>query len=264
MRSGSGWWVALVAATGFMTVQAGVEAGARASEVQVAVAPNFARPMERIAASFAADTGHHATVSAAATGALYAQIHGGAPYDVLLAADRATPERLEEEGLAVSGTRFAYAFGTLVLFSARAGYVDGAGAVLSKAPFNHIAIAQPKVAPYGAAAVEVLTALGLLEALRPKIVMGERVAQAYQFVATGNAEVGFVALSQVAAPDGPAAGSYWVVPAHLYRPIEQDAALLRHGEGSPAARALCEYLKTPKVQGVIHSFGYGLPSPVPR
>jgi molybdate transport system substrate-binding protein len=257
-------WVALIAVTAVVTVQVGDEARARASEVQVAVAPNFARPMERIAASFASDTGHHASLSAAATGTLYAQIRAGAPYDVILSADRATPERLEEEGLAVAGTRFAYAFGKLVLYSARAGYVDPAGAVLSKAPFKHIAIAQPKLAPYGAAAIEALTALGLLEALRPKIVTGESVAQAYQFVATGNAEVGFVALSQVAAPDGPATGSYWVVPANLYRPIEQDASLLRHGESSPAARAFCDYLKTPKAQSVIRSFGYDLPSPASR
>jgi molybdate transport system substrate-binding protein len=228
-----------------------------ASEVQVAVAANFARPMERIAADFERDTGHHAVVSTGATGALFAQIEKGAPFEVLLAADRATPEKLEGDGFAVPGTRRTYAVGTLVLWSAKAGYVDPSGAVLRSGTFQHLAVANPKLAPYGAAAMETLSALGLLDAVRPRIVEGESIAQTFQFVASGSAEVGFVALSQVVSPGGPAArGSYWVVPSALHAPIQQDAVVLRKGADSAAARALLAYLTTLKAREVIRSFGY--------
>jgi molybdate transport system substrate-binding protein len=229
---------------------------ADAADVQVAVAANFARPMQRIADLFARDTGHRAVIVTGATGTLFAQIESGAPFEVLLAADRATPERLLAEGFAIAGTRFTYALGVLVLWSAKAAYVDGAGSVLRNGAFRHLAIANPKLAPYGVAAVETLTLLGLLNGLRPKLVEGESIAQAYQFIATGNAELGFVALSQVEGPDAPHMGSYWVVPASFHKPIEQDAVLLRKGAGNPAARSLCEYLKSAKAKDVIAAYGY--------
>ncbi len=231
---------------------------AEASEVQVAVAANFARPMQRIAAEFAKDTGHQAVIATGATGTLLAQVENGAPFELLLSADRATPERLEADGFGVVGSRFTYALGTLVLWSTKPGTVDAAGAVLRKGAFQHLAIANPKVAPYGAAAVEALRSLGLFETLRSKLVQGESIAQAYQFIATGNAELGFVALSQVAVPDAPTLGSYWIVPARLYAPIRQDAVLLRKGERNPAARALCEYMKSVKARDVIRAYGYEL------
>jgi molybdate transport system substrate-binding protein len=237
---------------------------AAAAEVQVAVASNFERPMRRIAEEFAKDTGHTAVIATGATGAFFAQIENGAPFEVLLAADSKTPERLEGDGWVVPGSRFVYAIGVLVLWSARAGFVDSAGAVLEKGDFRHLAVANPKLAPYGAAATEALGALGLLEPLRPKLVQGETIAQTQQFISSGSAELGFVALSQVAAQDAPAAGSYWVVPVHLYTPLHQEAALLKRGASNPAARALCEYLASTKARDSIRAFGYGVaPNPAP-
>jgi molybdate transport system substrate-binding protein len=237
-----------------------IERPAASAEVQVAVASNFERPMRRIAEQFAADTGHQALISTGATGAFFAQIEHGAPFEVFLAADSKTPGRLETDGFTVAGSRFVYALGALVLWSTRPGYVDGAGAVLRTGDFRHLAIANPQLAPYGAAAEETLTSLKLLDALRPRLVQGETIAQTHQFVASGNAELGFVARSQVDAPDTPKTGSYWVVPAGLYSPIRQEAVLLRKGANNPAARALCEYLTRPKVRDMIRSYGYDLPA----
>jgi molybdate transport system substrate-binding protein len=231
-----------------------------AADVHVAVAANFARPMQRIAADFEKETGHHVVPVTGATGTFLAQIESGAPFEVLLAADRTAPEKLEADGLGVPGSRFTYALGTLVLWSSRSNFVDAAGEVLRKGSFQHIAIANPKLAPYGAAAVEAMGALGVLDALRPKLVLGESIAQAYQFVASDSAELGFVALSQVVAPDASVPGSYWVVPPNLFAPIRQDAVLLRRGAQNAAARALCEYLKGPKAKKVIAAFGYQLPA----
>lgn len=231
---------------------------ALADEVQVAVAANFAGPFQKIAADFAADTGHKAVVITGSTGKFYTQIKEGAPFEVLLAADDETPRKLEGEGLAVKGQRFTYAKGKLVLWSSKAGVVDDKGEVLSKGGFARLALANPKLAPYGAAGVETLKALGLYEAVAPKIVQGDNIAQAFQFVSTGNADVGFVALSQVAPPDKPAVGSWWVVPARLYTPILQDAVLLKKGEGNVAAAALLKYLKGDKVRVIIKSYGYEL------
>ncbi len=231
---------------------------AAADDVQVAVAANFAAPMQRIAADFAHESKHNAVIVTAATGQLYTQIHNGAPFEVLLAADASTPAKLEAEGLAVAGSAFTYAVGKLVLWSIQPGFVDSAGDVLQGGRFRHIAVANPKLAPYGAAAMQAIDALGLADALRPKIVSGESIAQVAQFVSTGNAELGFVALSQVAAPGQPAAGSYWLVPARLYAPIRQDAVLLARGAANPAARALCEYLKSARARDVIVAYGYGL------
>jgi len=232
----------------------------RADEVQVAVAANFAAPFQKIAAGFEATTGHKAVAIVGATGKFYTQIKAGAPFEILLAADAETPRKLLDEGLAVRGQTFTYATGKLVLWSAQPGVVDIRGEVLRKGRFQHLAIANPKLAPYGAAAVETLKALGLFDSLSrsTRIVQGESIGQAHQFVSTGNAELGFVALSQVAPPDRPAVGSMWVVPARLYTPIRQDAALLGRGADKAAAQALMSYLRGAAAKSVIQSYGYGL------
>lgn len=229
-----------------------------ANEVQVAVAANFTEPAQKIAVEFEKDTGHKAILLFGATGMFYAQIKNGAPFEVLLAADENTPARLEREGVAVSGSRFTYATGTLVLWSAKSGRVDDEGEILTKGSFNHIAIANPKLAPYGAAAVEALTTLKLLDVLQPKMVIAENIAQAYQFSATGNAEVGFVALSQVFKDGNLKEGSAWIVPSGLYHPIRQDAVLLGKGRDNPAAQSWLLYLKGDKARALIKSYGYGL------
>ena len=227
-----------------------------ADEVQVAVAANFAAPMQKIAAEFEKDTGHKAQLSFGATGKFYAQIKNGAPFEILLAADDTTPEKLEKEGAAVAGSRFTYAIGRLVLWSAKANYVDDGGAVLKNGDFAHLSIANPKLAPYGQAAIETLTALKLLDAIQPKFVQGENIAQTHQFVASGNAELGFVALSQVMKEGKIGEGSAWVVPQDLHQPIRQDAVLLATGKDKPAAAALLQYLGSEKSKAIIKSFGY--------
>lgn len=242
----------LIAACGL----AGSAAGA--AEVQVAVAANFGAPMKKIAAAFEADTGHQARLSFGSTGAFYAQIRNGAPFQLLLAADDETPARLEREGAAVAGSRFTYATGRLVVWSAQPGVVDDKGEVLRKPGGGRIALANPKLAPYGAAAIQALTALGLLQSLQPRFVQGETIAQAYQFAATGNAQLGFVALSQVMADGRIASGSAWAVPASLYAPIRQDAVLLAAGRDSAAAASLLAYLRGEKARAIIRSFGYEL------
>jgi molybdate transport system substrate-binding protein len=228
-----------------------------AGEAQVAVAANFAGPLAKIAEGFTAATGHTLKVSSGATGRFYSQIVAGAPFEVLIAADDETPKKLIGEGLAVAGSNFTYAIGKLVLWSAQAGFVDDQGAVLSAGNFAHLAVANPKIAPYGAAGLEVLKARGLIDAITPKLVTAESIAQAYQFISTGNAELGFVALSQVVVPGKPLAGSYWLVPPALYGEIRQDAVLLKTGEKSPAAAALLGYLKSSAAREVIAAYGYG-------
>ena len=231
-------------------------AAARAGEVQVAVAANFAAPLAKLAEGFAAATGHTLKASSSATGKLYSQIVAGAPFEVLIAADVATPKRLVAEGHAVAGTNVTYAIGTLVLWSAQPGFVDDQGAVLASDKLKHVAIANPKVAPYGAAAMAVLEARGLVDAVRPKLVTAESIAQAYQFVFTGNAEAGFVALSQIMAPGQSVKGSFWRVPATLHAGIRQDAVLLKAGENNPAAAALLGYLKSEPARRLIRAYGY--------
>ncbi|MEE4463440.1 molybdate ABC transporter substrate-binding protein [Azotobacter chroococcum] len=231
---------------------------AQAGEVQIAVAANFTAPIKEIAAEFEKDTGHKVIASLGPTGGFYTQIHNGAPFEVFLSADDATPERLEKEGATVAGSRFTYAIGKLVLWSAKPGYVDGKGEVLKKNAFKHLAIANPKTAPYGAAATQVLAKLGLGEAVKPKLVEGANIAQAHQFVATGNAELGFVALSQVSKDGKLTEGSGWTVPAELHDPIRQDAVILAKGKDNPAAQALVDYLKGPKAAKVIKAYGYDL------
>lgn len=229
---------------------------AQAAVVSVAVAANFTAPMQKIAEAFANDTGHKAVLAFGATGKFYAQIKNGAPFQVLLAADSETPVRLEKEGFAVPGTRFTYATGRLVLWSAQTGVVDDKGDVLRTSQDGKVALADPKLAPYGAAAIETLTRLNLLQRLQPRFVQGENIAQAYQFVATGNAPLGFVALSQVMVDGRIAKGSAWVVPASLHTPILQDAVLLTPGKDSPAALALTRYLRGEKARAIILSYGY--------
>ncbi len=232
-------------------------ASAQAGEVAVAVAANFAGPLARIAEDFTAATGHTLKVSIGATGKFYAQIVAGAPFEVLIAADDETPKKLIAEGHAVPGSNFTYAIGKLVLWSAQPGLVDDQGAVLATGTFAHLAIANPKLAPYGKASMEVLKARGLTDAVTPKLVTAESISQAYQFVATGNAELGFVALSQVAVPGKPITGSYWLVPPSLYGEIRQDAVLLKLGEKKPAAAALLAYLKSAPTKAMIQAYGYG-------
>lgn len=234
---------------------------AHAAEVQVAVAANFAAPMQRIAEAFTAATGHQVKMATGATGKFHSQIVSGAPFEVLLAADDETPRKLVAEGQAVAGTQFTYAVGKLVLWSTQPGLVDDQGAVLASGRFRHLAIANPKLAPYGAAGYEVLKARSLADTLAPRIVLGETIAQTYQFVATGNAELGFVALSQVMGPGKTIAGSYWMVPASLYGEIRQDAVLLKVGARNPAAQALLAYLRGEAARQVIDSFGYARPAP---
>jgi molybdate transport system substrate-binding protein len=231
---------------------------AQAAEVSVAVAANFTAPMQKIATEFEKETGHKVVPSYGATGKFYAQIKNGAPFEVFLAADDETPTKLIKENAAVAGSQFSYAIGKLVLWSAKPSFVDGAGEVLKSGGFDHLAIANPKLAPYGSAAVEVMNALGVNDALQAKIVTGESIAQTYQFISSGNAQLGFVALSQVL-KDGKIEGSSWVIPAKLYAPIRQDAVVLEKGKGKPAVEALIKYLKTDRAKAVITSFGYELP-----
>ncbi len=229
-----------------------------ADDVQVAVAANFTAPIEEIGRAFNKATGHQLKVSTGASGKFYAQIKNGAPFQVFLSADEEKPALLEKDGLAVQGSRFTYAIGKLVLWSADPAVVDTKGQILMKNQFNKLAIANPKTAPYGEAAMETLGALKIKSLLEPKLVMGENIGQTYQFVATGNAEIGFVALSQVTRENKITSGSAWVVPEKLYSPIKQDAVLLVNGKDSPAARLLMTFLRSEDTLNVIKSYGYGV------
>ena len=229
-----------------------------ADEVQVAVAANFAGPMKAIAARFEQETGHKVRSTVGSTGKFYAQIKNGAPFEILLAADDDIPIRLAQEGAAVAGSRFTYAIGKLVLWSAQPGLVDDRGEVLSKGSWQHLAIANPKLAPYGAAAVEAMKKLNVYGAVESRLVVAESIAQAQQFIDSGAAQLGFVAMSQVAEGGRLKSGSAWVVPAGLYSPIRQDAIVLDKGRNKPAAAALLAYLKSDAAKIVIRSYGYTL------
>ena len=229
---------------------------AHADEVAVAVAANFTAPMQKIAAQFEKDTGHKAVLSFGATGKFYAQINNGAPFGILLAADDTTPEKIAKEGKGVDASRFTYAIGQLVLWSKQAGYVDNQGAVLKTGNYQHIAIANPKLAPYGLAAMETLNKLGLTAQVQPKTVLGENIGQTYQFAASGNAQLGFVALSQVMEDGKIREGSAWIVPAAMHEPIRQDAIVLNSAKDNAAAKALMDYLKGDKARAIIKSYGY--------
>lgn len=235
-----------------------VTSAAAAEEALIAVAANFSEVMERLETDFERETGHGLTVTVGSTGKLYAQIHHGAPFDVLLAADQRRPELLESEGLAVAGSRFTYAMGRLTLWSPDPGRVGADGeATLRAGEFRSVSLANPDLAPYGKAAKRALENLGLWEALKKKIVLGENIGQAHALVASGNADLGFVALSYVLSPRNEQPGSRWDVPSDLYTPIRQDAVLLSRAADNPAARALVEFLRSAEVRKVIESYGYG-------
>lgn len=233
-------------------------APALADEVQVAVAANFTAPMQKIALEFERDTAHKLRLTFGASGKFFTQIANGAPFEVFLSADDETPARLEKVGHAVAGSRFTYAIGRLALWSARPDKVDAKGDVLQKNDVRHLAIANPKTAPYGTAAIEVLQNMTLLSALQSKFVQGENIAQTYQFVASGNAEIGFVALSQIWQDGRINQGSAWIVPSDRHQPIRQDAVLLNRGRDKPAATALLAYLRGEKAKAIIKSCGYDL------
>jgi molybdate transport system substrate-binding protein len=243
---------AIIVATAVLTAM--ISTTANAEEVKVAVAANFTAAAKEIGALFEKASGDKAVFSFGSTGQFYTQITQGAPFEVFLSADQARPKKAEKEGYAVPGSRFTYATGRIVLFSMDKNAVHGE-ATLKDAKFARIAICNPVTAPYGAASVETMKALGVYDQLQGKLVQGEDISQAYQFVFTGNAEVGFVALSQVARD--PEKGSRWVVPSNLYRPIAQDAVLMKRGADNPAAKAFLAFLKGPEARVVIEKYGYG-------
>ena len=232
---------------------AGRAVGADATGVSVAVAANFTNAATEIGARFEKATGYEVLFSFGSTGQLYTQITQGAPFEVYLAADQARPQRAINEGYAVPDSRFTYATGGIVLFSENPNLVHGES-TLRVGNFKRLAIANPVTAPYGLAAVRSMKALGVYDALAPRMVEGENIAQTYQFVKTGNAEIGFVALSQVAKNKE---GSRWAVPKHLYAPISQDAVLLRRGSDNPAAHAFLEFPRSPQAREVKRKYGYG-------
>ena len=229
---------------------------AMAGEIKLAVASNFASAITAIAERFEANTGHKVKLIFGSTGKHYAQIRNGAPFDAYFAADARRPDLLEQEGLALPGTRFTYAIGKVILWSPVTAYVDEQAKVLEQREFRHLAIANPKLAPYGRAAREVLQARGLWDSLRGSMVRGENIGQTFQFVKSGNAELGFVAYAQVKQPGQPMQGSWWEVPQALYTPIEQQAVLLREGE---AARAFMSYIQSDEALEIIQDYGYGAP-----
>lgn len=229
-------------------------AGAQAETANVAVAANFLEAANEIAAAFAEGSEHEAVLSFGASGQLYTQITQGAPFDVLLSADDIRPSLAVDEGYGVEGSVFTYAIGQLVLYSAQSGVVTGPE-TLETGDFRQVAIANPETAPYGAAAVEAMRALGVYDDLQRRIVQGQNIGQAFQFVETGNAELGFVALGQVASSE---TGSRWIVPQELYRPIRQDAVLLERAAENPAAVAFLEFLRGPEARAIIERYGYAL------
>jgi molybdate transport system substrate-binding protein len=240
----------------------GIACSARshADTVNAAVAANFGSAIKRLAPAFEARTGHTLVASFGASGQFYAQIRNGAPFDVFLSADMATPRRLAGEGGAVADTLFVYARGRLVLWSATPGLVDAEGEVLRKMQFARLSIANPKTAPYGQASIETLRALGLLERVQPLLVTGENIAQAQQFVASGNVPLGLIALGQVMALPPTERGSYWMVPATLHAPIEQGAVLLSAAKNPAAARAFLAFLTTPEATAIVQALGYETPA----
>ncbi len=226
--------------------------------VLVAVAANFSKPMTDIAAEFEKETGHSAKLALGSSGKFVSQMENGGPFEVLLSADEKGPEKLEQAGLTVPNTRFVYALGKLVLWSTMPDYVDNQGKILSTGDFKHLALADSKLAPYGVAAVEVLKNMKLFDKLQLFFVQGENIAQTYQFISTANAELGFIALSQVLENGKIANGSGWIIPDNLYAPIRQGAVLLKNGAENPAALALLEFLKSAPALAIIKKYGYAL------
>ncbi len=230
--------------------------GADAAEVQVAVSANFSGTMKVLSQVFERESGHQARIITGATGKFYAQIKNGAPFQVLLAADAQTPLLLEQEGFTVPGSRFTYAVGRLVLWSKQTDLVDAQGDVLRSARFKRLAIADPRLAPYGAAAMQVMERMGLFAQVKDRLVQGDSVAQAYQFVASGNAELGLIARSQLIVDGNPVAGSTWLVPESLHSPLRQDAVLLKPGQANPAALAFLQFLQSPRARALMREHGY--------
>lgn len=230
---------------------------AAAIEVHVAVAANFTSTLTQLSEKFNQLTGNHLIISSGSSGKLYAQIKNGAPFDVFLSADIEHPQRLEQEHVTVPGSRFVYARGQLVLWGPKYQIKDG-GDFLRKAQFKHLALANPAIAPYGLAAMQTLTTLGLQDKLHSLLVRGEDIGQTFQFVSTGNADAGFVALAQLRALSGSTIGGYWMVPQAMYAPIEQQAVLLKHGAENSAARAFLDFLKGPQARAMITRAGYAI------
>jgi molybdate transport system substrate-binding protein len=228
--------------------------GTEAGEVRVAVATNFAEVMEELGRRFEEASGHTVLVSSASSGALYAQIRNGAPFDVFFSADTERPELLEQDGVAVAGTRFTYAVGRLALWSPDPALVDGDGEVLESGQFRFLAIANPEIAPYGAAARQVLERRGLWDGIQDRLVRGQDIGQAYAFVYSRSAELGFVALAQIQRPGAAIEGSSWLVPDSEHEPIEQQAVLLAD---TPAAREFLAFMRGEDAKALIQSFGYG-------
>jgi molybdate transport system substrate-binding protein len=226
--------------------------------VLVAVAANFSKPMTEIAGEFEKATGHSAKLSLGSSGKFVSQLKSGGPFEVFLSADEKGPEKLEQVSLTVPTTRFVYALGKLVLWSTKLGYVDDQGKILETGNFKHLALANPKLAPYGIAAVDVLKKMKLFEKLQPLFVQGENIAQTYHFISTANAELGFVALSQVIEKGKIINGSGWIIPDNLYTPIRQTAVLMKKGAKNPAAAALIDYLKSKPALAIIKTYGYDL------
>lgn len=233
-----------------------VSVATHAAEVKVAVAANFAQTLKEIGTVFEQDTGHKLAITQGSTGKLYAQISQGAPFEVLLSADDETPEKLITEGKAITGTRFTYAIGRLALWSPKPDLVDEGGQVLKTDKFRFLAIANARVAPYGRAAVQVMQKLGVLTSIEPRVVQGESITQTFQFVSTGNAQLGFVALSQITENGKLKSGSAWIVPENMHEQLRQDAVLLNPGKDSAAASALLNFLKSDKAKKIIASHGY--------
>ncbi|MCP3869871.1 MAG: molybdate ABC transporter substrate-binding protein [Gammaproteobacteria bacterium] len=229
---------------------------AAVAELRIAAASNFNAALESIAHRFEAQSGHRVRLSFGASGKHFAQIRNGAPFDLFFSADTKRPTLLEQEGLALPGSRFTYAVGKLVLWSPREDYIDADGQVLDQGSFRYIAIANPRLAPYGKAARQVLQARGLWEKMRPITVRGENIGQTFQFVSSGNAELGFVAYSQIRNPDQKMGGSFWRVPQSLYTPIQQQAVLLKD---SDPARSFLKFVKSEKSLAILKQYGYGVP-----
>lgn len=245
------WFGALLLGAAIRPVYAG--------EVNAAVAANFTAPVQQIVELFQKESGHTVKLSFGSSGKFYSQIKEGAPFDVFLSADEKSPLMLEQDGLAVAHTRFVYALGKLVLWSAKPGFVDDKGTVLSKGGYNKLAYADPKLAPYGMAAKDTLEVMGLWNSVQGKLVTGESIAQTYQFAATGNAELAFVALSQITKEGRVTEGSWWMVPSYMYTPIRQSAVQLSAAKDPAAAKAFLAFLKSDKAVAIIRSFGYELP-----
>jgi len=231
-----------------------------AETVHIAAAANFAAPVKAIINAFESKTGHKTVLSLGSSGKFYAQILNGAPFDVFFSADQVKPEGLERQNQTVQGSRRTYAVGGLVLWSAQSDFIDNSPSILESGRFSKLAIANPRLAPYGVAAIEVLEALSLRVRTEPKWVQGENISQTFQFVSTGNADLGFVARSQLVSNSNIQKGSQWLVPDHFHQPIRQDVVLLKRAAGNHAAEALLSFIKTPAAREIIESYGYSWPN----